>query len=291
MKRGATPAGFHFLELFKVCKRKFYLTHVKHITPAQKAYMLIFGGAFHDAKAKYYKSKGDLDAAIASFKAALSRDAKIMEEPDKWLPFLAERGPIMLARWAEVFGRNDLANYRVMAIEKVLKVTLPNGMRITVKPDAVVRSSSGAVYLMETKTSFYSGNLQEESVALGDQATMYLYAYHKAAGKAAAGVVPDIIYWNRNSRKTSDIECSRGRLVTRTASELMDFEQGLMGDFTDLSARTAAVKRYPISQLFPRTTSWCLSYNRKCEYAEICRWDERALKALPPQYKREGGTK
>jgi PD-(D/E)XK nuclease superfamily len=287
MKRGATPAGFHFLELFKTCKRKFWFTHVRHIVPSQKAYMLIFGGAFHDGKAKFYRTKGDLDAAITAFKDALRRDTKIMEEADKWLPFLAERGPIMLQRWAEIFGRNDLANYRVMAIEKVLKVTLPNGMLITVKPDAVMRSSSGAVYIMETKTSFYSGNLQEESVALGDQATMYLYAYGRTARAPAAGVVPDIIYWNRNSRKASDIECSRGRLVTRTMEELADFEQGLMGDFTDLSARVDALKRHPTAQLFPRTTSWCLSYNRKCEYAEICRWSEKELKSLPPQFKKE----
>ena len=255
--KGATRSGFHFVERFKNCKRFWYVENILGITPAKKPFMLIFGGAFHAGKAAFYQQKS-IDAAVAAFKASLRDDRALMEEADKYYPFLLERGPIMLHQWAQTFGQNDLANYKVLAVEKVFQTRLPNGFVLTIKPDAVLQASNGAVYIFETKTSFFSANLQEDVVALGDQATTYLYAWWKATGKKANGVVPDIIYWNRNSRKSEDIELRRGNLVTRSEYELYSYEQGVMSDLTDMAGRVRALtsKTSP-EALFPRTTSQC----------------------------------
>jgi len=272
-KQGGTRSGFHFIEKFKNCKRFWYLENILGITPSKKPFMLIFGGAFHAGKASFYLTRS-VEKAVAAFKKTLREDRDLIEEADRFYPFLLERGPLMLYAWANMFGRNDLANYKILAVEKVFEVRLPNGYTITVKPDAVLQASNGAVYIFETKTSFFSANLQEDVVALGDQATTYLYAWWKATGKKANGVVPDIIYWNRNSRKSEDIELRRGNLITRSDYELWSYEQGVMSDLLDMSGRVRALggaRAASPEALFPRTTSQCISYNRRCEFADICR--------------------
>lgn len=285
-KQGGTRSGFHFVEDFKGCKRRWYIANILGITPAKKPFMLLFGGAFHAGKASFYLTKS-IEKAVLAFKASLKAEQSQMEEREKFLPFLLERGPIMLHRWADTFGRNDLANYKVLAVEKVFEVRLPNGFTVTVKPDAVLQASNGAVYIFETKTSFFSANLQEDVVALGDQATTYLYAWWKATGKKANGVVPDIIYWNRNSRKSEDIELRRGNLITRTDYDLWSYEQGVMSDLLDMSGRVRALKTSSPEALFPRTTSQCISYNRRCAFADICRERLEENGPLPGGFERD----
>lgn len=280
---GATRSGFHWIESYKQCKRLFYIENILGITLKLKPFMLLFGGAFHAGKAAFYK-KRSIEAGVAAFRADLKRDRALMEEQEKFYPFLLERGPLMLHRWADTFGRNDLANYKVLAVEKVFEVRLPNGFTLTVKPDAILQASNGSIYIFETKTSFFSANLQEDVVSLGDQATTYLYAWKKSTGIAASGVVPDIIYWNRNSRKSEDIELRRGNLVTRTEYELYSYEQGVMSDLLDMSSRVRGLSgAHPASPeaLFPRTTSQCIAYNRRCIFSDICREHLEELGGLP----------
>src|SRR5574340_96567 len=89
---GATRSGFHFIEKFKTCKRFWYLENILGITPAKKPFMLVFGGAFHAGKAKFYTSKS-VDQAVAAFQAALKSERSLMEDSEKFFPFLLERGP------------------------------------------------------------------------------------------------------------------------------------------------------------------------------------------------------
>jgi hypothetical protein len=285
-KHGATHSGFHFIEEFKNCKRHWYIGNLIGFQPEKKPFMLLFGGAFHAGKAAFYK-KRDIEAGVRTFKAELKSSRPQMEEPEKFYPFLLERGPLMLRRWADTHGYNDLSNYKVLAVEKILEVRLPNGYLLTVKPDAVLQASNGNIYIFETKTSFFSANLQEDVVALGDQATTYLYAWGKATGKTAAGVVPDIIYWNRNSRKSEDIEIRRGSLITRSKRELLEFQDGVMSDLMDMSARVRGLAKTNAASMFPRTTSHCIAYNRRCEYADICREDVKDIKYPPGGFIRE----
>jgi hypothetical protein len=54
-----------------------------------------------------------------------------------------------------------------------------------------------------------------------------------------------------------------------------------MSDLLDMSSRVKALKKTSYAQLFPRTTSYCLAYNRRCEFLDICRSDLTNLKSLP----------
>jgi hypothetical protein len=271
MKRsGASEAGFHFLELFKTCKRKWMIRYILGIEADRKPFQLIFGGCFHHGKAIFYETKS-LSKAISSYKQAVKESRSELEDPSRYLPMMLERGPVMLEKWSKLLGKNDLRIYKILAIEKVIKFKLPNGYIFTIKPDVVVEASAG-VYLFDTKTSWYSANLQSEQLEVGDQTSAYLYGWNLMHPKnKASGLVPDCIAWNLNSNDPDKIECTRSRLVTRSERELKEWADGTMSDLVDMASRVRGLRNFSEAQTFPRTTSYCLSYNRICEYADICR--------------------
>lgn len=281
MKRsGATWAGFHFLESFKTCKRKWMLRYVYGLESDRKPFQLVFGGCFHEGKAEFYRT-GSSSKALKVYRSSL-KDSKVeIEDSPRYYPLLLERGPTMLERWIQRLGKNDIRIYDILAVEKLLTVDLPNGYRFTVRID-VAGKGPGGVYLFDTKTSWYSANLQAEQLETSDQTTAYLYAWNLKHPKTPAqGLVPDCIYWNVNSPDPDKIECVRSVLVTRSARELKEWEEGVMSDLKDMASRVLAMKRHGEASTFPRTTSYCLSYNRKCEYLDICR---HRVKGLPPGF-------
>jgi hypothetical protein len=271
MKRsGASDFGFHFLEGFKTCKRKFFIERFKGIEANRKPFQLIFGEAFHHAKATFYITKSEAKA-LAAYQLVLKERKGEIEDPSRYLPLLRDRGPIMFKKWVKLLGRNDLRVYEILAVEEVMKFRLPNGFLFTAKPDVVVKSPSG-IYIFDTKTSWYSANLQSEQLEVGDQTSSYLYGWNLLHPKEKAlGLVPDCISWNVNSTDPEKIDCNRSRLVTRSNRELNEWALGTMSDLADMAGRIASLKKFDDASLFPRTTSYCLSYNRKCEFLDICR--------------------
>jgi hypothetical protein len=271
MKRsGASDYGFHLLETFKTCKRKFYISKVLGIEADRKPFQLIFGGAFHHGKAIFYETKSE-SKALKAYEVAIKESKHEIEDPSRYLPALLSRGGIMLKKWISLLGKNDLKIYEILSLEEVLRFKLPNGFTFTAKPDVVVKSDS-SLYIFDTKTSWYSANLQSEQLEVGDQTSAYLYGWNLIHRKTpASGLVPDCISWNFNSSDPDKIEVSRSRLVTRSNRELNEWALGTMSDLSDMAGRIASLKKNDLSELFPRTTSYCLSYNRKCEYLDICR--------------------
>lgn len=267
---GASKAGFHMLESFKSCKRKWWFRYPLGIEPDRKPFQLVFGSSFHHGKAVFYETKSE-KRAIAAFKRSLSESRHEIEEERKYYPMMLTRGPVMLSKWIRLLGKNDLLTYKILALEEVIEFKLPNGYLFTIKPDVVVEGPQG-VYLFDTKTSWFSPYLQSEQMETSDQTSAYIYGWNlKHPRKRAIGLVPDCIYWNVNSEDPEKIQCNRSTLVTRTAVELEEWVQGAMSDLADMASRVKTWKAGNEAARFPRTTSYCLSFNRKCEYIEICR--------------------
>lgn len=281
MKRsGASKSGYHFLESFETCKRKWYIRYILGIEPDRKPFQLIFGGCFHHGKAIFYETKSE-KKAIAAYLQALKESKGEVEDASTLYPMMVKRGPIMLSRWINLLGRNDLQTYKILALEKVIKFSLPNGYVFTMKPDVVMEADAG-IYLFDTKTSWYSANLQAEQVETGDQSTAYLYGWNLThPKKKAIGLVPDCIYWNRNTEDPDKINCTRSKLVSRTERELQEWVEGTMSNLADMASRVRGLVKHGDAATFPRTTSYCLSYNRACEYLDICR---HRIEGIPPGF-------
>jgi hypothetical protein len=272
-----TRSGFHFWNLYQNCRWKFFLRYIMGIEPDKTAKALIFGGAFHAGKAAFYKGEDHREA----FLRELGSGKEEYENPEDYIAD-ENRGTLLLDTWVEQHGRGDLIDHTILAIEEPMEVALPNGYVVTFRCDAVLRPRGRTEsYVYETKTTGFSVEVTEVGVAMGDQATMYLWGTRKAHPEwNVAGLIPDIAY-----QRQSRITCARGDVVFRTNREMDQFEKMAVGLLSEISAKTQALDHgHDPLVLFDRNTSWCTSYNRPCEYASICRnWD---LKGIPEGFRK-----
>jgi len=267
-KRRESASGYHFYNLYQNCPRKWYIRYLMRLEGEFKAPPLMLGSAVHEGKATFYQS-GSIDKGIKAFLRDLKANQGSYEDIDDY-DLAKRRGVDMLKKWYVAHGADDLSRYKVVAVEEELIAKMPNGFILTSRLDAVLqRNRSSEMFIMETKTTGYSAIMADRFAQASDQLTTELYAAWRARPKwPIVGVIPDIMYENRHK-----VECIRGDIVARSQSELREYEQGTMGVLSEIAQKASAwrSRRYPPESLFPRNTSWCLSYNHKCEYYDICR--------------------
>lgn len=291
LKRSGSAAGFHFVNLYQCCPRKWYLRFLKGYAPKLVAKPLILGSAFHEGKALWYKGKGEV--------AAIDIATRIIEESKE---NLAEgvydevmfRVPHLLHYWIEAFGERDLEQYKVLAVEKELKVPLlDTGMEMTIRPDTILEDRfSKLVFIMETKSSGFSSRITGEAVYYGDQATAYAWGVRKVMKIEPYAVQPDVAYWNKQTRDLANMKFTREDLVFRDEERCNRFEKGMAQLFTEMTQKAEAYKRgFDPWMLFPKNTHYCLSFSTPCDFAEVCHQDCEKLKRTPRGFKKEGGLK
>ena len=269
----ASNAGFHFANLYQCCQRKFFIKWV--IRPAAKyiSAPLVYGIAFHEAKATFYKTR-----SVAKAKAkAISqiKHYKTLFEHHRDYEMTLLRVPILIGAWIAKFGYTDLERYELIVVEGDFAQPLP-GMPdfvFTGRIDAVVRDkATGLYFILETKTSSSSKDLTLSGVMSGDQVTSYLWLASKQLDVPIAGVIPDIAYWHKSATTEANIDCFRAAALTRDGHEINAFLQGLKQIFSEISQKVAAYRNgYDEDGLFPRNTYYCTSYGKMCEFATICR--------------------
>lgn len=269
-KRRESSSGFHYVNLYQCCQRKFYFRYVKGWKPAVTPAPLIFGSAFHEAKAAFYQGESEKKAIQVGMKvigesAHELENAEVAEELEFRLPHL-------MHYWVEAFGRNDLVEYKVLAVEKELVVPIKGTPWVmTIRPDTILENKmSGMKFVMETKTSGFSHRLTTEAVVAGDQATAYLWGVKKMLYEDVYAVLPDVAYWNSRSKNLENIAMVRSDVVMRSDYALEMFEMGMSRLFTEVNQKMAAVGSVDVRVLFPRNSFYCLSYSKQCEYTGVC---------------------
>jgi hypothetical protein len=265
--------------------RKYYLRHVMRLVPHFTPRPLINGSAFHLGKATFYQTRKEKPAQEAML-AYLRECREEFEYKEDYIT-CKTRLPFMLTAWIAKFGLADLKNFKFLEIEKEHRMILNGGFLATSRPDAVVENRDGELLIMETKTTTYSAEMTEVSVNFGDQATTYLASVAKAYPKRhIAGLIPDIVFWLKNSKTKDNIHCIRGSLVQREKYELQEWQLEVETLLSEISQKVAALKTYPPIALFPRNTEFCVSYNSPCPYLHICR-ERLDLSKAPHGFKKE----
>lgn len=293
-ERRESYAGFHFFNLGQDCKRKFFLRYVMRLQPEHYGWQLVFGGAFHEGKSTWY-ARANKTLAIKKAVQAVEEEVHKLEEPDK-ADWLIERVQILLGMWIDTHGKSDLKHNKVLETEVQSYVDLgytlgKSPIIMTVRPDAILkRKHEDAIVIMETKTSGFSYAITELAVYMGDQSTSYIAAARqKYPQYRLIGVQPDIAYWNKTSDNVKNIKLIRTEIVTRNKEDIQAWKDGTADTITDLSARVAAYKtgRATEHQAFPRNTTYCYAYGRKCEFYDICRGKVSAKGRAPAGFKRD----
>jgi hypothetical protein len=295
VKRTGSSAGFHYVSLFQCCQRKFYFRYVKGWRPKFLPNPLVLGSAFHEAKAAWYQGKSQRTAKGTGYQVIEESKPEIEgPENEKEIIF---RFNGLFDGWMERFGHYDRENFKVLAVEKELKVRIAGTDYVmTMRPDAVLQAKTGGKpIIFETKTSGFSHRITAEGVYYGDQATTYLWGVRKAMGIDVYAVQPDIAYWNKQSKDSNNRQFLRTDLVFRSDYQIAMFEASMAQLFGEITQKVNALtKGFDAAVLFARNTHYCLSFSHPCEYAEICGTDvsrcKRPSMFVPEQRGRKLGS-
>jgi hypothetical protein len=273
---------------------KFFIRYLLRLETKHIAPPLITGTAFHEGKAIWYNTRSE--------KKAVNKVAKVIEQHEEdyekaeFFDRDLIRFPLLLEVWIEKFGRRDIKNFELVAVEKELKVTVPhtNGFVMTMRPDLVYRDKSDdRLYVMDTKTSSFSKKITDMGLYYGDQATSYLWAVEDKFKEKPVALIGDVAYWNKSARDEGNIDCYRTDLVMRSDTQVEEFQYGVGGLFNEISQKVSAWKtgNYNKAQLFPRNTYYCNSFAKPCEYSEICRTNIEEKKRAPVGFVRVPNSK
>jgi len=271
--RRASKAGYHFINLYQQCPRKWWIHYGLGLVPKQIGKALIYGKAWHEALEVIYTTNdetaalerglAELDACTAEYRYAedLAVDKAKMRA--------------MIPLWS-AWWRGMSKEYDVLEVEHEYSAELASGAKMTFRPDALLeRKSDKTVYIAEHKSTSYSVDNMVHTVEAQDQATAYLWGLRKARPDLApriCGVLLDIAYVRVYKGTVSDKGLVDGAIVNRTARDLAEFELSMSGLFNELGQKYLAWKSAsapPVPVLFPRNGTACSLFG--CEYENICR--------------------
>lgn len=290
-RRGASSAGFHFLDLYNNCQRKFYLRWVCRLMANDVAYPLLFGAVFHEMKAVYYRTHS-LKKALNKCKTELAHLASLFESPEQYNT-AAWKLPTLFTEWEQNHGRLDLKTWDIIHVEKDVSATIPGTNYVhTARIDLLARlKSTEEYYILDTKTSSFSIATAEMTAHYGDQATAYIWLARTALGLPVKGFIPDIAYWNKKSDSIANIAFSRGDIVQRSEQSIAEYLLNAAQINTEIAQKIEALKDGADPAIFRRNTYYCTAFFKKCEYADICRTNVSTKGRAPAGFTRDKNTK
>ena len=282
--RRESSAGVHYASSHDACQWKFYMKYHLGIDEKTVDKALIFGSAFHEAKAEFYLSKSlsnGLDKGIHEIDTNKHRFYDVDD-----YQFSRGRLKPLFTSWVETYGMDDLELYDIVGVEEEVRLPLeftPDYVH-TQRHDAWLRDrKTGKVYTGETKTASSSLDFTLNSVRMSSQVDGYYWGGVEVFGKEYGGVIIDVSYWSSRSKNPSTIKNQRSEVITKTAYEIKKFQTDIAGLFNEIAAKEHALsKGVPAEFLYRKNPYFCMAYFRKCAYADICNIpSNQKLKHLP----------
>jgi len=265
---GASSCGYHFVNSFQDCPRRWFLQYEQRIVPRYTGKALSFGLAWHKAIETFY-SGADEPQALAGGLAVLNEahENDRYQYPEDYDNDI-RRFPTMFSVWVETVGLEVLSRYNVLALEDTISLELPNGFVFTGRLDETLESKeTGAVLIAEHKSTSFSLTEMERTVFVGDQ----LPGYSALLRYARPGLAPrfngcllDVTY-----QKGSRCEARLSALYYDEA-ETSRFVLNITGLLSELSQKIEALHSgVSDALLFPRNGTACSRF--RCPYEPVCR--------------------
>lgn len=282
IERRESSSGFHFYNLYLDCPRKWYLKYVNGLKPLVTSPPLLFGNAFHEAKALYWGKNFNADGMIKEFDKILGELKDQYEDVEKYKDDLS-RGHRMIDNWLFTWHDENQERYKVLEVEKEYSILIgPDGNFIfTVRPDVILKDKKfGKNIIEDTKSTGWSLDMTFKTNELGDQLTSYIWALNKVHPEWKIETARIDCSYARGKK----VESQRGLEVYRSKQDLATFELSLYGLILEVSQKYKSLSKYPWPLLFPRNGGQCYKYNKPCEYAKICRMNI-PIGTVPPGFK------
>lgn len=279
--RRESSRGFHFINTYQSCPRKWYLRYPCGLLPKYTGKALIFGKAWHNGLEQVYLGKG-YDAGLATLKQELlDMQGEYQNQSDFESDYT--RADILYEAWYSEVGQKLLDEYTVLHVEEELYPSVGGLFTMTIRPDAVIkRKSTGEIFIVEHKTTAYSIANMVSNVNTQDQITAYIWGLLQTKPEYKlnfTGVLLDVAFLQmRNGVPARTGAQVSQTILYRNETALGEFELNMLGLFNELGQKVKMLSSCPPkssdflmlqAQMFPRNGTSCSLFG--CEYEDICR--------------------
>jgi len=267
-----SPGGRSQISLYQQCPRKWAFKYVKGWkVPQENFSALHFGSTIHEMQAILYDSKSLVD--VYDY---IESSAPLTKSSTDLVKEFRKKVDLAFRMWYTELGQNDLENMEILEVEKELVLTLPNGFKMTVRLDRLLRDpETGEIFINDTKTTGWSYEGTMEKYLRSDQAKLYILAVRENFPQYIedlSGWRTDVVYIRKAPRSPDGYsrKCGRSVITSFSEQELTDVLQTYAG-VTDIIASSLVYKtQEPLSSLFPGNYERCYDFNRLCEYSAVC---------------------
>ena len=279
---GSSLIGHSFVSTYQKCPRRWFLRYVLFIKERYIGKALSFGKAWHTAIEHYYRGEGE-EAALRCGLEDLASSEPFYEYADDYTADL-ERFSRMFAEWLVSVGRPITTSYTILAVEEDMDVELPGGLRYTGRLDDILQhNESGAIFVGEHKSTSFSLEVMERTVAQSDQVTGYVAMWrekHPEDADRMLGGLLDVCY------QKGSVTRARTSSLRFSHDDIARFWLNTQGLLSEMSQKVAAYESgVSDALLFPRNGHACSQF--KCPYEAICRSYVNADTLLPDSLQRD----
>jgi hypothetical protein len=250
---------------------------------------LLAGGAFHAGKAEFYRTQKEKQS-LALLRDELKLRKAEFENRDEYLSAL-DRTPAMLASWIAEYGKDDLKNLNIIAVEVPIKVPFPGrpSWNFTMRLDMLAEDRFDNLLIYETKTSSWSVKSTLINIQYGDQVTGYWWGAEKQYKRKVTAVVPDITFFSKDAKNEGAIKNYRTEFIYREPQDIEFFARATVQQASEITQKMKSVYSGGDPAVFARNSYYCNAYNRPCEFAEICRMNLTAKSKVPAGFRKRPG--
>lgn len=260
---GPSNSGYHFIQAYQNCKRKFYWQYIEGLEPIYRAPAILLGTAGHAGMEEWYRWHKQGASTSKKVKFAIDRAIEDLESRrDQYYDmgkFETHKRQLKdtFQQYALVY---DEEPFKVIAIEESEEVSLKYGDIFTGRIDLTVMRNEGRLMIMDHKFTSWSLNNFKRAVQASDQATAYTLLWNRNhPQKLVSGVIFNLI---RNYQGSIDFLQVP---VYRAHADVEEFEREVSENLRDLAQRVIDPEA-----TWPKNTDQCFSYNRACPFLELC---------------------
>ncbi len=266
MSQGPSESGFHFMQAYRNCQKKFYYQYIVGLEDLKPSPAIIFGINMHMAMATWYQAyKDGLPLHERVIKAKEIFKVEHEKCRDSYIePGLFESDLYDGSNMIEEYGLRYCDEvWTVRAIEEPVEYTFKSGMRVTGRIDLVATSKEARNYIIDHKTTRWAIASLIRELNKSDQASCYIHLWNSVHPELlVCGVVFNIL---RRGKTTSDF---RQHLVLKSNDDVKNFVDSAEETLTEI---TNKVMRS--GAIWTTNTDRCFDYNKACPFMDICPGD------------------
>jgi len=265
---GASPTGNSYLDSFKRCRRKFYYRHVRGLETKGRSIALDVGTLFHEGLALMVeKNQADTLQHMRDFWSNEMAEGYSDQEPLTLALYLVQS-------YMDVYDKDPFTS---LVEEHEFSYLIDNKYSYTGKCDRIVRGPEDRLYVMEHKTTGFAISMYMRNFYLAPQITGYyigaVEAVKSMSGEGISGIILNVCQKPRKNKRGYGSPQFGRELFTRTPEQVSEFLSSTAQVFQaiDECAVESAEKG---KEAYYRCEHECFSFNRACEYIELCRYGE-----------------